>query len=373
MKRKLVSPVILILVVVLTAYLVFGQTPYPPLTGAVSVVDALGRTVQVKLPVNRVIITGKSAFPIISVAYMFPSAINVLYGLDQRTASVPLFRAVDPSIADKTISDNLGAGSEAPNVEELAKFNPDLVIFKTAVKLQVAESLEALGISVVYVDLENIDSYLRDINLMGKLFGEESRAKNIAGYYEKKYHYVLSNTASLTPSERPRCLFIFYSTKGGTTSFNAPGPGWLQTSMIEIAGGYPLSKELSSSGWNTVSFEQIARWDPEIIFVVTYSEQPTPMSVKENILRDPLWAKLTAVKEGKVYAVPDDSHLIAIGSWDVPNSRWILGLLWMAKKIQPSLFNDLDLLAEVRQFYMNIYGLDEKQSGEIIEQITGDM
>lgn len=373
MKKNLISPVVLILIVVVAAYLVIGQNPYPPLTGPVSVVDALGRTVQVELPVDRVIITGKSAFPITSVAYMFSSASSILYGLDQRTASVPLFRAVDPSIDAKTVSEDFGAGSEAPNVEELAKLDPDLVIFKTAVKLQVAESLQALGISVVYVDLENIDSYLRDIRMMGKLFGEETRASSLAGYYEEKYRYVLSRTASLAPSERPRCLFLFYSTKGGTTSFNAPGPSWLQTSMIEVAGGYPLSRELSSSGWNTVSFEQIAQWDPEIIFIVTYSEEPSPSSVKESILGDPLWSNVTAVRERRVYAVPDDSHLIAIGSWDAPNSRWILGQLWMAKKIQPALFADLDLPAEVKQFYMDMYRLDEKQAGEIMKQITGDL
>ncbi|MEM4201787.1 MAG: ABC transporter substrate-binding protein, partial [Candidatus Hadarchaeum sp.] len=318
-------------------------------------------------------ITGKSAFPITSVAYMFNSAPKVLYGLDQRTTNVPLFRAVDPSIDAKTVSADLGAGSDAPNVEELAKLDPDLVIFKTAVKLQVAESLESLGISVIYVDLENIDSYLRDIRLLGKIFGEESRASNLASYYEEKYRYVLSKTATLKPSQRPRCLFLYYSTKGGTISFNAPGPNWLQTSMIETAGGYSLSKELVASGWNTVSFEQIAQWDPEIIFVVTYSEEPSPLEVKDNILNDLLWRNVTAIKEGKIYAVPDDSHLIAIGSWDAPNSRWILGQLWMAKKIQPTLFADLDLTAEVKQFYMNMYGLNEKSAGEIIQQITGDL
>ncbi|MGC8816724.1 MAG: ABC transporter substrate-binding protein [Candidatus Hadarchaeum sp.] len=373
MRKERIPTVVLILAIVVTAYLVATQRGYTPLTGPISVVDALGRTVQVELPVNRVIITGKSAFPIISVAYMFPSVRNVLYGLDPRTASVPLFRAVDPAIDTKTLNQEIGAGSDSPNVEELAKLNPDLVIFKTAVKLQVAESLESLGISVVYVDLENLDSYLRDIRLLGKLFGDEPRANNIASYYEEKYHYVLSQTASLPQSERPKCLFLYYSTKGGTVSFNAPGPNWLQTSMIDAAGGYPLSKELGATGWNTVNFEQIAQWNPEIVFIVTYSEEPSAASVKENLLNDPLWKNIAAVKEGKVHAVPDDSHLIAIGSWDAPNSRWILGQLWMAKKIQPALFADLDLASEARLFYMNMYGLDEKQAGEIMQQITGDL
>jgi len=370
-----ISIVAVVLVLALALFVLFftGQNNPPLFGGPVSVVDALGRTVEINLPVNRVIITGKSAFPVTSVAYMFPEAASVLYGLDQRTASVPLFRLVDPNIEAKTVSDDIGAGSDSPNVEELAKLKPDVVLFKTSVKLQVAESLEALGIKAVYVDLENLDSYRRDVKLMGRIFGNEAKANSILSYYEEKYGYVLAKTSSLPQSQRPRTLLLFYSTKGGTISFNAPGAGWLQTSMIDAAGGYPLSKELGGTGWNTVSFEQIAAWNPEIIFLVTYSQNPTPSQVRDNILSDPMWRNLAAVKEGRVYAVPDDAHLIAIGSWDAPNSRWILGQLWMAKKIQPGLFADLDLVKEVKQFYMEIYGLSAAQADEILQQITGDL
>ena len=372
--RKIgIVPVALILVVALIASVVASQNNLPFFGGPASVVDALGRTIEINLPVGRVIITGKSAFPVTSVAYMFPEAVSILYGLDQRTATVPLFRLVDPNIEAKTVSDDIGAGSDTPSVEELAKLKPDIVIFKTSVKLQVAESLEALGIKVVYVDLENLDSYRRDVKVMGKIFGDEARANSILNYYEEKYGYVLSKASSLPISQRPKTLLLFYSTKGGTISFNAPGAGWLQTNMMDVAGGYPLSKGLGGTGWNTVSFEQIAAWNPEIVFIVTYSQNPTPSQVKDNILSDPMWKNLAAVKEGRVYAVPDDAQLIAIGSWDAPNSRWILGQLWMAKKIQPGLFADLDLIKEVKQFYMEIYGLSAAQADEILQQITGDL
>jgi len=338
---------------------------------SVVVTDALGRTVQINLPIERVIITGKSGWPITSVAYMFPSAENRLYGLSPQTASIQLFRMVDPAIDSKTSSD---LGSNSPNIEELAAANPDVVILKTSMKNQIGDPLEALGINVVYVDFENLDSYVRDVKVIGKIFENAAKADEIAEYYEEKYDNTLSKTASLVTENRPKVLLLYYNAQGGTVSFNAPGAGWLQTSMIDAAGGYALSNELAGTGWNTISFEQIAQWDPDIIFTVTYSGNPSASSVKDNLLADSTWTGITAVKNGKVYAVPHDcSNIAAIGSWDNPCSRWILGQLWMAKKIQPSLFANLDLAEEAKEFYMRWYGLDENNATTIVNQITGDL
>jgi len=338
-----------------------------------TVVDALGRTVQIALPVERVIITGKSAFPITSVAYTFQSTPDILYGLDSRTASTALLRMVDPGIDSKVVSDNFEFASNTPNVEEIARLDPDVVVFKTAVELQTADSLDALGIKSVYIDLENLDGYVRDVRVMGRIFNDESKGNALAEYYEEKYDYVLSRTASAPMPERPRVLLLYYSTKGGTISFNAPGASWLQTLMINAAGGNALSNELTGTGWNVVSFEQIASWDPEIMFTVTYSSNPFPSNIRDNLLSDPIWADITAVREGKVYAVPDDcGNVGAVGSWESPCSRWMLGQLWMAKRIQPSLFADLDLTSETREFYMNMYGLSGDQAVTMLGQISGD-
>jgi len=355
----------------LAAFIIETRNPSQNEENFIVVTDALGRTVQINLPIERVIITGKSAWPITSAAYMFPSAENLLYGLSPQTAEIQLFHMVDPAIDSKTSSD---LGSNSPNVEEIAAANPDVVILKTSLKNDIGDPLEALGISVVYVDFENLDSYVRDTRVMGKIFWDEAKADEIAEYYEEEYENVLSKTSSLAMGNRPKVLLLYYKAQSGTISFNAPGAGWLQTSMINAAGGYALSNELTGTGWNTISFEQIAQWNPDIIFMVTYSGNPSASNVKDNLLGNSIWSNITAVKENKVYAVPHDCNNIgAIGSWDNPCSRWILGELWMAKKIQPSLFANLDLAEEAKEFYMRWYGLNEDNAITVVNQITGDL
>ncbi len=370
--RLVVITLVFILIAVSVTYIVFRpKWIFPHEENALTVTDGLGRTVQIDLPINKVIITGKAAWPTVSVAYMFPSAKNRIYSLGQMVATASLFRMIDPDIDSKVVA---GIEIDMPNIEEVAAQNPDVVILKSYMKSKLGDPLESLGIKLVYVDLENPDTYLRDIRVLSKIFGDEAKAEKIANYYQEKCESISSKTRSIENEDRPKVLLLYYSTKGGTISFQVPGAGWLQTFMIEVAGGYPLSKELPGMGWNTVSFEQIAQWNPDIIFVVTYSDDPSPSYIKNKLLGDQMWESINAVAEGKVFAFPDDcNNLRALGSWDSPGSRWILGLMWMAKKIHPPSFTDVNLVEEVKGFYMKMYGLNEDEAVAVISEITGDL
>ncbi|WP_298005177.1 hypothetical protein [Anaerolinea sp.] len=59
------------------------------------------------------------------------------------------------------------------------------------------------------------------------------------------------------------------------------------------------------------------------------------------------------MKEGHLYGFPADLY-----SWDQPDSRWILGLSWLAARLHPDRFPQFDIVAEAQQFYQRLYGLD---------------
>jgi hypothetical protein len=54
------------------------------------------------------------------------------------------------------------------------------------------------------------------------------------------------------------------------------------------------------------------------------------------------------VKQQRIYAVPP--------SWDFGNPRWILGLLYIADKLQSGK-SGIDLRKEADDFYLQFYGL----------------
>ena len=83
-----------------------------------------------------------------------------------------------------------------------------------------------------------------------------------------------------------------------------------------------------------------------------------------GLKEDANWTLLDAVKNGKLYAFPLDFQ-----SWDQPDTRWILGLTWMATKIQPDLFGTIKMYDEIPAFYADFYNLSKAEYNEKIQPI----
>jgi iron complex transport system substrate-binding protein len=101
-----------------------------------------------------------------------------------------------------------------------------------------------------------------------------------------------------------------------------------------------------------VTLEQIAAWDADDIFIISYVENPS--DVVDRLENDPQWRALRAVQAGRLYAFPGDLY-----SWDQPDTRWILGLTWLAAWLHPERLPQMDIVFEAQQFYQALYGLDQ--------------
>jgi iron complex transport system substrate-binding protein len=116
-----------------------------------------------------------------------------------------------------------------------------------------------------------------------------------------------------------------------------------------------------------VNLEQIAAWDPDQIYVVSYKADPS--QVVEKLKADPQWQELKAVKAGQIYGFASD-----VFSWDQPDPRWILGLTWLAGKVHPDRFADLNMRDEASHFFEQMYGLDSATIEEkIVPALKGDV
>jgi len=310
----------------------------------VIITDALGRTVTLPALPQRIVITGKALFMIADAAYLFPEASGRIVGLGNAGQGTSNFISlIDPNFADKVILES-DAGAE-----QIAALQPDLVILKSYLAETVGAPIEAIGIPVVYVDFETPEQYARDLAIFGKVFGNEARAAELTAFYQGKMDSI-QQTVSAAP--KPRVLLLNYNDRDGNVAFNVPPMGWIQTQMVEMAGGDPVWADANPvNGWAQVTLEQIAAWDADQVFVIAYSQNPS--DVVAGLQADPNWQTLRAVQEGQLYAFPADLY-----SWDQPDPRWILGLTWLAGRLHPDLFADLDLVVEAQTFYTTLYGLD---------------
>ena len=64
------------------------------------------------------------------------------------------------------------------------------------------------------------------------------------------------------------------------------------------------------------------------------------------------WQATRAGRAGSIRPFPAD-----LVSWDQSDTRWILGLEWLAATLHPERFPGFDLRAEVTAFYRDLYGI----------------
>ena len=351
--RNLLIP---LLTVLLLVPLIAGGNPEIPAPEK-TIIDALGRTVSVPGDPQRIALAGKAVIMLNNVIYAFPGASEKIVGLSQTDQGLGDFM----EILDPKREDLIRWGNDA-GAEQILEAKPDVVLLKSFMKEGLGDPLEKLGIPVIYLDLETPEQYERDIAIVGNLLNQEDRARKLIDFYNEEVTAVKAKA----PAVKPQILILYYNTKGGGVSFQVPPRGWIQTTMAETAGAVPVwAEETLSPGWNRVGLEQIAAWDPEQIYLVSYT-LPAREAV-EALKTDPAWAPLRAVKTGRFYAFPGDYY-----SWGQPDTRWILGLWWLSRRMesdQSQAAFQAEVEEKAAQVFRYIYNLDDARTESLITRI----
>ncbi len=329
-----------------------------------TVTDALGRTLTFQNLPQRIVVAGKASALVMDALYLFPEAktrIVALSGQGQAAATVAFLRLIDPHMDTKlTLSTDAGP-------EQIAAQHPDLVVMKSFLADKLGKGVEALGIPVFYLQMETPEEYQKEIRELGKIFGNPARAEEVATYYQNRVDLVKSTAERLSDEQKPRVLVMQHTTKGGTVAYKVPSPQWLQTTLVRLGGGVPVWAESSlGNGWSVVNMEQIAAWNPDEIFIIDYFADPA--QAVADFSATPTAQHLKAVQNAQVYPFPKD-----FVSWDQPDTRWVLGMLWLAKQMQPQAFAQVNMKAEIETFYRTLYGLDDAGMQVVWERLGNQL
>ena len=359
MKRILL--VSLLTVILMTSCNVLAGNPITD--QPIEITDSTGHSVVLDSTPENIAIVGKATIMVQDAIYLFEDAVEKVVALENRNQSAYSFLpVVDPGVSDKTIFEkNIGP-------EQIAAVKPDLILMKSSMADKLGEPLEQLSLPVIYLDLETPEVFYEDIIVLGQVFGQPERADEIVNYYQDRVFLVENLVSGIEENQKPTVLILEYSDKGGEVAFKVPPVSWLQTQLVELAGGDPVWKELEiSGGWTIVNLEQVAAWNPDKIFIIDYSGKAS--EVKSDLLNNPVWSNFRAVENDQLFAFGYDFY-----SWDQPDTRWILGLQWLATKIHPDLTTEIDILEEVNQFYSVLYNMDpETITAEVLPILTGDL
>jgi iron complex transport system substrate-binding protein len=340
-------------------------TPVPTAKPAgVTLTDSLGNTVHFDQLPQRIVIAGKNSLPVVENLFLYPEACNRVVGYSKGGKQDPVgfLGVMHPAFKNKPTFKTEAAA------EQITALQPDAVVMKSLNYEALGKPLQSLGIPVIALDLETPEQFTRDHAILGQLLGNPARSREILAFYETKLAAVTQAMQGLKDEEKPTVLLLQYSMTGGEIAVSVPPASWLQTLEVEMGGGNPVWKRtFGGSGWNVVNLEQIAAWNPNAIFVVDYTADSREGVAK--LKADARWQALTAVRENRIYGFAGDFF-----SWDQPDPRWILGVTWLAGRLHPERFPDLDMEREVTEFFAVSYGMDEALvQTHILPNLKGDV
>lgn len=329
MPKKTVAALVAVLLAFTTAC---ARIPQQTVTGsAKTIIDQAGR--QVKLPEQ-----------VETVAMMFSIPTSLLLALDVGDKLVAVGATwgiqtlIEPSL--ETVG-TVGRGQL--DLESLAAYNPDVFLHKASDPATL-EAVEALGIPALGLTTESTAEVLEAIILLGEVFNRQARAAELVAYYQSKLALAAGIVAQIPAHERKTAIVM------GSEIGKVAGGNMLQSFMIETAGGINCAKAVESQqAWPVVGTEKIFAWNPDFIFCTNGSASEYEAA---DLLLDPTWQNITAVKNNQVLLVPTDKD-----SWEYPSLSTCLGFLWMLCQMYPEYYSEAAFLQEVDLFYETAYGM----------------
>ena len=235
------------------------------------------------------------------------------------------------------------------NFEELMKYDPQIVY--TFPRENELNQLRKAGVpALAGTSGETLDDLKKQVRDYAETLGGDAveRGEAYCDYFDYRLSDIKKRTSGISEEDRPRV----YS--AGVDVLTTYGRHSDMMEVIRAAGGTPVSESLNAGNRSQINYEQLMKWDPEVIFIDHggMNDGSTVEELKKEIMSDPAYSAVTAVKNGEIYLSPS-----GVFYWDMGIQK-ILLVMNMAKLLHPDLFEDLNMENEIMEFYKKFFDYD---------------
>lgn len=298
-----------------------------------TIIDQMGRSVVIPRKIDRI-------------AALHHFGGKIVYALKQQDKLVDqaLYwneaRAMDKVDKQFAALPKLMEGHDI-SIEMLVSLKPQIAFVYASFDRSEIEQLTNAGISVVALRGETLKESFEAVRLAAQVLGCMDAAESYLSDCSNIISYVQKRVKDIPPGKRLKVMFT-----GPKSIYTVATGEMLQTEVLELAGAINVARDLKGF-WADVSPEQVALWNPDVIFLGS-----TLDTYKiDEVLSNPQFMTVSAIRQKKVYAFPSN-----VGWWDYPAPHCVLGTAWAAKTLYPQRFIDTDITAIADSFYTKYLG-----------------
>ena len=212
------------------------------------------------------------------------------------------------------------------DVERLLACAPDLVIINKGMNEKLLPVLEENKIPALVVELKTYDEFKRGLKIFSLVSGDVEAGDKIISDMDAEIKAIVNKVP-----KAPLRVAILHSTAQGLT---VQLDGSIAGSIVKMfswenvaSGMMPLEKNPDAAPY---SMETLAEQNPEIIFVTSMGDlDEIKANMTKAIAENEAWQAIGAVKDKRLYFLPQDLFLLS------PGLRYPEAVRTMAKLIYP--------------------------------------
>ncbi|MEA2016110.1 MAG: ABC transporter substrate-binding protein [Actinomycetota bacterium] len=316
MAKKIYYTVSLVLVLLLISVPVSlsgcrGKMEVKSITETIEVKDGGGELIRLASPAERIVVIS-------------PSALEILSGLGamDKVVEVDNYSVIS---GDPLAEGFEGAGdSFGLNVEKIAELDPDILIAVSGGPDEDYRKVEELGIEIYRViSINGIEGVYEEITNISRLTGLEDKGEEIVKELKKSVDGIYNKVKDLSDEDRPEVFYEVWN-----DPLMSAGMDTFTNDLIEKAGGINIVAQDNITGWPEYSVETLIEKNPDVIVA--------PMSLAADssvITGDERFSSIKAVKNGRVYVVPDNPV-------SRPSQNLDIALEMLSKAFHPDIFGE---------------------------------
>jgi iron complex transport system substrate-binding protein len=176
----------------------------------------------------------------------------------------------------------------SPDIRAIVDARPDLVLTFGSHQEEIRDVLEEFGLRVYHSEPPTIRASLDSFRDIAALIGRQQDCSRLINDLERRLLQINKNLEQITRARRPSVFRIM-----NWDPLVTPGPGAFQHDVIEFAGGRNTAGD-GPAPYFVCDPELIRSKNPDMIFFC----EPW---IKARLENDPEWAKVGAVKNGRVF------------------------------------------------------------------------
>lgn len=330
--------------------------------GTITITDHADKQVEVPTEINRIAVC--DIFPIPSVLAVFFDSADKIVGMPE-----PSKTAAENGLLGQLYPEILNAetgyidGSNV-NMEELAKLEPDVVIY-SASSPELGEQLTNAGFAAVAISVNKwnydcIETLNNWIDLLSQMFPDSDKAELVKTRSNEMYDMVQERVKDIPDEEKAKAFFLF---QYDDTTLLTSGKQFFGQWWADAIGAKNVAAELENDNSVPANMEQIYTWNPNLIFITNFNKY-YPDDLYNNTVEGYDWSPVEAVKNKRVFKMPLGMYRSYTPGVDCP-----VTLLWMAKTAYPEKFEDVDVIKTTKDYYKEVFGIDltDDQAKSIFE------